>query len=265
MTDRDDSLQHYASPYYDPVKAHEYYMKNRELKGRRSTSKLSDEGKKVWSYTKSQITSEKKGKVESETQKKDSKVEVLRTHAQGTRKRIAAKLKTLNEKLSNKSKDKRKAISDRKESEIEKLMGQEIPKGISKEKRAELIAERNEKIAKLRSDAKSDSDSVTEDAKKERQSNSAEASQKREKVATELKSAIEATRAAYKEAKSSINESYEEIYQREFDRILSEYAKPTKTKKSSSKKSSETTTRKTKFSAKAAKLPKEQIRKSKQT
>ena len=28
-----DILKHYASPYYDPVKAHEYYMKNRELKG----------------------------------------------------------------------------------------------------------------------------------------------------------------------------------------------------------------------------------------
>ena len=29
-------LRHYASPYYDPQKAHEYYMRTRELKGRRS-------------------------------------------------------------------------------------------------------------------------------------------------------------------------------------------------------------------------------------
>ena len=42
----DEHLQHYASPYYDPVKAHEYYMRTRELKGRRSVQKLSDEGKK---------------------------------------------------------------------------------------------------------------------------------------------------------------------------------------------------------------------------
>ena len=46
----DNNLQHYASPYYDPQKAHEYYMRTRELKGRRSATKLSDEGKKVWSY-----------------------------------------------------------------------------------------------------------------------------------------------------------------------------------------------------------------------
>ena len=25
-------LRHYASPYYDPQKAHEYYMRTRELK-----------------------------------------------------------------------------------------------------------------------------------------------------------------------------------------------------------------------------------------
>ena len=29
-----NEILHYASPYYDPVKAHEYYMKHRQLKGR---------------------------------------------------------------------------------------------------------------------------------------------------------------------------------------------------------------------------------------
>ena len=38
-------LVHYASKYYDPQKAHEYYMRTRELNGR-STSTLTDDGKK---------------------------------------------------------------------------------------------------------------------------------------------------------------------------------------------------------------------------
>ena len=84
-------LRHYASKYYDPVKAHEYYMRNRELKGRRSTSKLSDEGKKVWQYTKQQITEEKKSKVEAEKEAKDQKTEELREKASATRERITAK------------------------------------------------------------------------------------------------------------------------------------------------------------------------------
>jgi len=54
-------LRHYASPYYDPEKAHEYYMRTRELKGR-STTSLNDEGKKIWSYTKNNIKSEKAAK-----------------------------------------------------------------------------------------------------------------------------------------------------------------------------------------------------------
>ena len=33
-------LRHYASPYYDPQKAHEYYMRTRELKGRSTTCLL---------------------------------------------------------------------------------------------------------------------------------------------------------------------------------------------------------------------------------
>lgn len=65
-------LIHYASPYYDPVKAHEYYIKNRELKGRTSTASLNDKGKEVASYVKQKLTAERKQKVESHKKKTDS-------------------------------------------------------------------------------------------------------------------------------------------------------------------------------------------------
>ena len=65
-------LRHYASPYYDPQKAHEYYMRTRELKGR-STTSLNDEGKKIWSYTK--IISNLKGsKGQRRAGKRDQKL-----------------------------------------------------------------------------------------------------------------------------------------------------------------------------------------------
>ena len=92
-------LRHYASPYYDPVKAHEYYMRTRELKGR-STSSLNDEGKKVWSYTKNNIKSEKAAKVKEEQEKRALKIKQLRAKAEATREQITSKLKTLNNKLS---------------------------------------------------------------------------------------------------------------------------------------------------------------------
>lgn len=271
----DDFLMHYASTYYDPVKAHEYYMRTRELKGRRSSSKLSDEGKEVWSYTKNQITTSKKQDVETEKDKRDVKMQQLRDRANETRESITQKLKTLNEALSAKTKNKKKKIDDKRNSSlkeisesskkerediadkknraIETLKSRPIPKGISKERRSQLIAERNVKIAKLRSDAKNETNEVNqrskadrtearitasnkktriqEDAKAKRNSNYEETRIKREEVASQLKSTLQAAREAYKVAKSSLDTSYEQIYQQEYDKILSEYAKTSKKSK----------------------------------
>lgn len=38
----DDEIYHYASKYYDPIKAHEYYMQRRVLKGQASGVKNSN-------------------------------------------------------------------------------------------------------------------------------------------------------------------------------------------------------------------------------
>lgn len=272
----DKQFMHYASPYYDPVKAHEYYMRTRELKGRRSTSKLSDEGKKIWSYTKNSIKEEKTAKVEAEKEKRNQQTEQLRVRASETRDRISEKLKELNELLSKQAVSKKEAIEKQKQvdlenarkkaeqeterlrekmtAEIEKLMAVTIPKSLSKEERAKRIAERNEKIARLRSDASaektklsenlksekadvnktatSSKDKVTEDTKANRLKNSKNVSVEREACSQELKTAVAAAREAYKAAKTELDSSYEEIFQREYDSILAKHAKPTKSKSS---------------------------------
>jgi iron uptake system EfeUOB component EfeO/EfeM len=87
-------FMHYASPYYDPVKAHEYYMRTRELKGRRSTSKMSEEQKEAWTYVKDQVSAEKKQKNDANKAATKTEVEKLRSDASATRERISAKLKS---------------------------------------------------------------------------------------------------------------------------------------------------------------------------
>lgn len=42
-----DALAHYASPYYDPKKAHEYYERTKKLKGRKTGTTLNDAGKEA--------------------------------------------------------------------------------------------------------------------------------------------------------------------------------------------------------------------------
>lgn len=267
-------LIHYASPYYDPEKAHEYYLKTRELKGRRSVTKLNDQGKETWAYTKQSINEEKKAKVKEEQTSRDEKIKAFRAQAKETRERISERLKQLNEALTESTANRRQSVDSRKKSDlesvderksaktkkiseerdakIEALMNEKIPENLSKEERARRVAERNEKIAKLRGDAKAETSKlsesvqeekesirtnasarktqITENAKQERKENSEDASARRTRVAAQLKTSIAAAREAYKQAKESLDSSYEEILQQEFDKIAAEMPKVTKRK-----------------------------------
>ena len=74
MNDIRAEIWHYASPYYDPVKAHEYYMKNRELKNRRSTSGLNEEGRNAARYVKEQLNAERNKKISDHKEATDSSI-----------------------------------------------------------------------------------------------------------------------------------------------------------------------------------------------
>lgn len=200
----DNNLQHYASPYYDPQKAHEYYMRTRELKGRRSATKLSDEGKKVWSYTKNEIKAEKKAKVEGEQEKRKQTITALRERASATREQISARLKELNDALTKRASRKKEAIDSDKKSDlediektstaekeritsktnsaIERLMAEKIPDSLPKAERAKRIAERNEKIAKLRSDSKAAKSKVSEESQSSKEGVRSDATARQVKI-----------------------------------------------------------------------------------
>lgn len=201
-------LVHYASKYYDPQKAHEYYMRTRELK-RRSTSTLTDNGKEIWAYTKNSIKEEKSSKVKSEQESRDEKISELRVKADETRENITSRLKELNEALTQLASNKKQSIDDDKESnldkinenatsqkkqidskksaEIERLMAIEIPTGLSKTERAMRIAERKKKIAKLRSDATADKAKISNKAKTDKAEIKADATNKKSTVSNQTK------------------------------------------------------------------------------
>lgn len=221
----EDYLAHYASKYYDPVKAHEYYLRTRELKGRRSSSNLNAEGKKVWSYTKNEISTAKKSDVQEEKNNRDNQIKELRAKADKTRESISSKLEELRKSLSDITKWNKDLAEDKRDTAIERLQNQKIPEGLSEEERARRIAERNAKIAKLRDDAKEEKATISESSSKTRAQYSSDAKAQRAKVASDLKAAISATREAYKTAKTSLDESYETIYQKEYDKIRAEYGK----------------------------------------
>lgn len=103
LDELEDSLKHrqYASPYYDPVKAHEYYMRTRKLKGRHSTAGLSDKGRETAQYVKAQLTSERKAKVEKSKADMNYKIAVRKKKRDNFIKNSKAALKTALNSLRN--------------------------------------------------------------------------------------------------------------------------------------------------------------------
>lgn len=94
--DDDEELKHYASEYYDPVKAHEYYMRTRQLKGRNSTAGLNDKGKAAAKQVKDNLDAERKAKVESHRVARDN---TLKASSEQRVKEIKAKNEEMKDKV----------------------------------------------------------------------------------------------------------------------------------------------------------------------
>lgn len=79
---------------YDPVKAHEYYMKHRKLKGRyRSTRGMSESQKEQWEYAKHELSEEHKSLSKGITAAENRRKEQVRYIANFKIKQIRNRLK----------------------------------------------------------------------------------------------------------------------------------------------------------------------------
>lgn len=92
-------LAHYASENYDPVKAHEYYLRNRELKGQTSTKGFSDTQREAWAYAKNKIGTDQKAESQSAQASQQARLDGLRNTAQQTRDRVRTQLQDLANRL----------------------------------------------------------------------------------------------------------------------------------------------------------------------
>lgn len=95
----EEVLAHYASEYYDPAKAREYYLRNRELKGRQSTKGMSDTQKEALGYSKHQIGEAKKSELTNTQKAMMARNQALREKAEEATKRITEKIRALASQL----------------------------------------------------------------------------------------------------------------------------------------------------------------------
>lgn len=144
----EESLAHYASPYYDPVKAHEYYEEHKQLKGRSSPGSSSQaeykaqgkvfnqSGKEAVDYVKKNISEEQKRSIEEaqnaakqevERHKRDmamkvNQLKILAETASGPGKDLAKKaVQSRIQRLREENEDARKNLNSSIKSTLEKL------------------------------------------------------------------------------------------------------------------------------------------------
>lgn len=200
------NLKHYASPYYDPVKAHEYYMKNRELKQRKSTSTLNDEGKAVAEYAKNQLDTERQTKVNDSNTATQAQISANRSSMQSE---VASKKEDMTKKMESHSESMNSKI-DKLQEELEEMTK------ANKEYHGPRI---QSQIEKLREDNESMRAELQENYSKDR-----------EELQSNFRSASESLRSDHKATVSKLKEEYEEKYLSELNKIKSnaQYIKSTK-------------------------------------
>lgn len=130
-------LKHYASQYYDPVKAHEYYMKNRELKGRPKKVAIDDPSQSNSSQTQSSTSSNTSASTSNGTSSEKSASSVNKNSANSStyeeeyeRYMFNAnkKISNLQRRLSRLSKEARLLLQDEIYAEIDKLREENMNK-----------------------------------------------------------------------------------------------------------------------------------------
>jgi len=232
------ALTHYANKYYDPVKAHEYYIKNRQPKVDKG-SQVDDAGFDEWAYgkkketksgssvtkktglsdaqkaelarQKADIASRKQTDLTDEQIRQTERLNAFREKAKQTREQIANKLSVLGEKLATQADADRKTIIENAQKEISKL--QPIPENISEELRSRLMADRKEKINSITLSAKSDLEGVTSKYSGQMKTEAEKSANQREQTRMDLQGQIETARATYTKTRDSIKAKYDKEYQ----------------------------------------------------
>lgn len=192
----DDVLQHYSDPNYDPVKAHEYYIQNRKLKGRHSTKGMSETQKEGWSYAQNQLKTKKTAALKKAQTDNTTRQAQLKAKADATRQQIENQIDELVSTL---------------QAQINAAAGtNKIPASATPAQRAflerqnralagESSAKAKTRLAKARSDAQT----------------------KLASVGTQLQKALDDARASYAAQKKSITDKYNSDVDTEYNNIKS--------------------------------------------
>jgi hypothetical protein len=178
-----------SKQYYDPVKAREYYLRTRELKGRKKGSSTPPPARKKRPQreSKEDIEEREKGALDLIKKNYQAETEALRENASKRREAIKEKLSAFLEQVSEATEQKSVKISDQNKSEKEKIAAKrkadaeqisadakrkiaqlpEMPKNLNSYSQRRWRKKRSEELAKIRGEADSAREKVFNEASQE--------------------------------------------------------------------------------------------------
>ena len=231
----DTFLKHYASPYYDPDKAHEYYLRNRELKGPTSSDLKGKKKKEAFTVAKSNIGIAKKAEAKTIATTKKVEMAKLRSNAKAKQTEVRNSAKQLIANLTENLNAQKVVLATSRDDQLKKIASDTqskldalppLPKTVSKEVRAM----RANDIAQIKGEAKAKSGQVLAETKTQElqvksatsaESKKAQAAAKAnaKRVTTELKSSVTNAQTKYKGLRDQLVSKYKAVIQNEHDAI----------------------------------------------
>jgi hypothetical protein len=201
---------------YDPQKAHEYYLRTRELKGRRSTKGFTDTQKEGLAFVTSQVAQERKKAFTDLAEAQKAQVAKFKDAAKARQNDLAKKIKAAMDQISAKASTDREKINKEAQAKVDSLP--KMPTGLSKEQQAKFALDRAKAIAKIQGDtnaklkALGDSETVAR---------ATAAKKEQDAMRSDLKSTLDQSRTAYKTARDAIKKKFEGELDKEFEAIKS--------------------------------------------
>lgn len=222
-------LMHYASVYYDPVKAHEYYMKNRELKGKKRSGTLNEEGQAAKKMVKSNLDAERDSKLKGIDSAKESQLSSLKsTKETALQTAQETAVKTLEQAQKARSKDIENHSTHIK-NEIKSILEMAKSGNVSDSQKSAML----QKIASLRDENYKKRESINKQFNEKTTKITDDYQNKVTSAHSEYQSGTASAKENAKSQKESTRQEYKDKYEAELDKIYSDskFLKPKKTKK----------------------------------
>ena len=201
----DDSLAHFTSPYYDPQKAHDYYLRTRQLVAKNSLTALTSTAQRdIFAVSKSNITAAKTSDTIKAQNVEQAHLAALSKTAKDTAIRINATLQALNAKINFTNSKNQTAAS-------KKPVLNVIPSNATPAQRTFLTKQNNILTAAAAKINQANSASINGQSHRDLAAANTQAVKDRQKVATDLTAAVNTARANYATQMAALQTKYQTI------------------------------------------------------